>query len=309
MTSIGTGYDLANSIFSPDGRNFQVEYAVKAVENGGTSVGIRAKDGVVLAVEKVITSKLLKPGANKRIATVDKHLGVVYSGMIPDGRHFVDRARDEARSWRDTFKTPISTSDLASRMGGYLQAYTLYQSVRPFGITAIVGGFDSELEAPVDGEVGTGPSVGAGGKVEGKHGGPGLYMIEPSGMYWGYYGAATGKGRQAAKAELEKLDLAAGTLDLKEAVKEAARIIYVAQQDNKDKEFELEMTWISNATGPTKGRHEEVPKELKDEAERHDTITALLVERESKPNIEYDSQKVRSRLPFAMNAARLMTHA
>ncbi len=77
QTSIGTGYDLANSIFSPDGRNFQVEYAVKAVENGGTSVGIRCRDGIVLAVEKVITSKLLKPGANKRIATVDRHLGVV----------------------------------------------------------------------------------------------------------------------------------------------------------------------------------------------------------------------------------------
>ncbi|KAI1204239.1 nucleophile aminohydrolase [Annulohypoxylon truncatum] len=269
MTSIGTGYDLANSIFSPDGRNFQVEYAVKAVENGGTSVGIRCKDGVVLAVEKVVTSKLLKSGANKRIATIDRHLGVVYSGMVPDGHHFVDRARDEARAWRETFKTPISTSDLASRMGGYLQAYTLYQSVRPFGITAIVGGFDSELEAPVDGQVGSGPSVGAGGKVEGKrHGGPGLYMIEPSGMYWGYYGAATGKGRQAAKAELEKLNLSEGGLDLKQAVKEAARIIYVAQQDNKDKEFELEMSWISGADGPTGGRHQDVPKDLLEEAER-----------------------------------------
>ncbi|KAG7292719.1 hypothetical protein NEMBOFW57_002758 [Staphylotrichum longicolle] len=257
MTSIGTGYDLANSIFSPDGRNFQVEYAVKAVENGGTSIGIRCKDGVVLAVEKIVTSKLLKPGANKRIATVDRHLGVVYSGMIPDGRHFIDRARDEARSWRDTFKTPISTADLASRMGGYMQAYTLYQSVRPFGITAIVGGFDSTEEAPVDGEVGSGPACGAGGKVAGKtHGGPFLYMIEPSGLYWGYYGAATGKGRQAAKAELEKLDLGGPggpTLTLEQAVKEAARIIYVAHDDSKDKEFELEMTWISGADGPTKG--------------------------------------------------------
>lgn len=77
QTSIGTGYDLSNSIFSPDGRNFQVEYAVKAVENGGTSVGIRCKEGVVLAVEKVVASKLLKPGANKRIATIDRHMGVV----------------------------------------------------------------------------------------------------------------------------------------------------------------------------------------------------------------------------------------
>ncbi|KAK4132098.1 N-terminal nucleophile aminohydrolase, partial [Trichocladium antarcticum] len=272
-TSIGTGYDLANSIFSPDGRNFQVEYAVKAVENGGTSVGIRCKDGVVLAVEKIVTSKLFKQGANKRIATVDRHLGVVYSGMVPDGRHFVDRARDEARAWRDTFKTPISTADLASRMGGYMQAYTLYQSVRPFGITAIVGGFDSSAAQPVDGEVGAGPACGPGGKVAGKtHGGPFLYMIEPSGLYWGYYGAATGKGRQAAKAELEKLDLGSATtgpaLTLEQAVKEAARIIYVAHDDSKDKDFELEMTWISGADGPTKGFHQDVPKALLDEAER-----------------------------------------
>lgn len=66
-----------------------------------------------------------------------------------------------------------------------MQAYTLYSSVRPFGITSIVGGWDSEAEVTVDGIVGTGPGVGAGGKVEGaRRGGPGLYMIEPSGMYW-----------------------------------------------------------------------------------------------------------------------------
>merc|ERR1712058_137009 len=147
---------------------------------------------------------------------------------------------------------------LASRMGGYLQAYTLYSSVRPFGVTAIVAGWDSELELPVDGQVGNGPSIGSGGKVEGKtYGGPGLYMIEPSGQYWGYYGAATGKGRQTAKAELEKLDLANPdcALTLEDAVKEAARIIYVAHEDSKDKEFELEMTWISSLNGPTQGRH------------------------------------------------------
>ncbi|KAI9745660.1 MAG: hypothetical protein M1818_001194 [Claussenomyces sp. TS43310] len=269
MTSIGTGYDLQNSVFSPDGRNFQVEYAVKAVENGGTSIGIRCKDGVVLAIEKLVTSKLLKPNANKRIATIDRHIGVVSSGLIPDGRHFVSRARDEASSWRKVYKAPISTADLASRMGGYLQAYTLYSSVRPFGITAIVGGWDSELGLSVDAEVGSEPSIGSGGKAEGKtYGGPGLYMIEPSGLYWGYYGAATGKGRQTAKAELEKLDLAAGKLSLLDGVNEAARIIYVAHDDNKDKEFELEMTWISDTAGPTKGRHEEVPKELLEEAER-----------------------------------------
>lgn len=157
-------------------------------------------------------------------------------------------------------------------MGAYVQAYTLYSSVRPFGITAIIGGWDSELEVPVDAQVGSGPSIGSGGKTKDvKEGGPYLYMVEPSGLYWGYYGAATGKGRQAAKAELEKLKLSPDSeecISLEEGVKEAARIIYVAHEDSKDKEFELEMTWISNHAGPTKGRHEEVPKELREEAER-----------------------------------------
>ncbi|KAL1303677.1 hypothetical protein AAFC00_007031 [Neodothiora populina] len=272
MTSIGTGYDLSNSVFSPDGRNFQVEYAVKAVENGGTAVGIRCKDGVVLALEKLVTSKLLKKDANKRIATVDRNIGIVSSGLQPDGKHFVSRARDEAASWRSLYKQPIPVASLANRMGSYVQAYTLYNSVRPFGITALVGGWDSELDVPVDGQVGSGPSVGSGGKTEGsKQGGPYLYMIEPSGSYWGYYGAATGKGRQAAKSELEKLKLNpkdSDCLSLEEGVKEAARIIYVAHEDNKDKDFELELTWVSAVNGPTNGRHEEVPTELREEAER-----------------------------------------
>lgn len=186
-----------------------MEYAAKAVENGGTAIGIRCTDGVVLAVEKIITSKLLKPGANKKIATVDRHVGIVSpplillsdsewsvliyatpefqvsAGLNPDGRHFVARARDEASSWRSAYKAPVPTSALANRLGSYVQAFTLYSSVRPFGVTSIVGGWDSEGELAVDGQVGTGPKSGAGGKVEGaKAGGPGLYMIEPSGLYW-----------------------------------------------------------------------------------------------------------------------------
>lgn len=187
QTSIGTGYDLSNSVFSPDGRNFQVEYAVKAVENGGTCIGIRTKHGVVLACEKIISSKLLKPGCNKRIATVDRNVGIVTSGLLPDGRHLTSRGRDEASSWRQTYKAPIPMSSLASRLGGYVQAYTLYSSVRPFGVSAIVGGWDSEADMGVDGQVGTGPSTGAGGKSNDasvKRGGPALYMIEPSGLYW-----------------------------------------------------------------------------------------------------------------------------
>lgn len=226
-------------MFSPDGRNFQVEYASKAVENSGTSIGIKCTDGVVLATEKIIHSKLLAPGKNKKIQSIDRHVGVVYSGLLPDGRHFVNRGRDEAKSFKSLYKEPMGLEGLISRLGYYVQAYTCYNSVRPFGINAIVGGVDES--------------------------GPHLYMVEPSGVYWGYYGAATGKGRQAAKAELEKLDLP--NISAKEAVKEAARIIHLVHEDNKDKEYELEISWIS--TSETNGVHKYVPAELLEEAKKY----------------------------------------
>ncbi|CDR38955.1 CYFA0S02e09406g1_1 [Cyberlindnera fabianii] len=239
MTSVGTGYDLSNSVFSPDGRNFQVEYASKAVENGGTSIGIKFKDGIVLAVEKIVTSKLLVPGKNNRIQTVGRHVGVAYSGLLPDGRALVSRARDEFDTYKNQYKEAIKVPYLIDRLGNYVQAYTCYNSVRPFGVTAILGGVDDN--------------------------GPHLYMIEPSGTYWGYNGAATGKGRQSAKNELEKLDVA--NLTAKEAVKEAARIIYVAHEDNKDKDFEIEISWVS--TSETKGLHQFVPEDLLKEAKEY----------------------------------------
>lgn len=70
-------YDLSASQFSPDGRVFQIEYAGKSVENSGTVIGLRGKDGVVLAVEKLITSKLYEPESGARIFTIDKSIGLV----------------------------------------------------------------------------------------------------------------------------------------------------------------------------------------------------------------------------------------
>lgn len=129
-------------------------------------------------------------------------------------------------------------TSLANRLGSYAQAYTLYNSVRPFGITTIIGGVDEE--------------------------GPHLYMIEPSGTCWGYLGAAAGKGRQTAKSELEKLDL--GNLSVEDGVKEAAKIIYLAHEDSKDKEFELEISWVSASA--TKGLHQIVPEAMLEEAKQ-----------------------------------------
>lgn len=209
---------------------------MKAVENGGTSIGIKCKDGIVLAVEKIINSKLLVPGKNKRIQTIDRHIGVAYSGLLPDGRHLVNRGRDEAKSFKNIYKTPISVPHLMDRLGIYVQNYTCYNSVRPFGIVAIVGGVDAK----------------------GSH----LYMIEPSGTCWGYTGAATGKGRQTAKSELEKLKF--DEMTVRDGVKAAARIINQAHEDNKDKDYELEISWCS--IEETGGKHEFVPEELVQEA-------------------------------------------
>lgn len=235
MASQGTGYDLSTSTYSPDGRLFQVEYANKAVENAGTAIGIRTPQGVVLAVEKLVTSKLLVPRApsNRRIFSVDTHLGLTTAGLIADGRHMAGRAREESENFRDNFHEPIRPQALAARLSQYADAYTLYSSVRPFGISTILGGLD--------------PHTGA----------PGLYMIEPSGEFRGYRAIAIGKGRQLAKTELEKIDWE--NITLQQAVERAAEIIYKVHDDAKDKDFELELSWI----GPeTKGKHQLVPLQL-----------------------------------------------
>lgn len=236
MSSIGTGYDLAASTYSPDGRIFQVEYALKAVDNSGTAIGIRCKDGVVLAVEKLIQSKLLVPGSNKRIGTADTHVGIATAGLLADTRHVINRTREEAQQYRDFYKSQIPGKVLAERVAGYIQSYTLYSSVRPFGVSTIIGTLDKT--------------------------GPGLFVVEPSGVYYGYFGCAVGKGRQVAKTEIEKLKLT--QLSAREALKEAARIIYTVHDDAKDKDFELELSWICEESG---GKHQFVPKELQEEAE------------------------------------------
>ena len=103
MSSIGTGYDQSTTTYSPDGRVFQIEYAMKAVENSGTAVGIRCKDGVVMGVEKPKLSKMIVEGAgaNRRIYSIDKHSGICLSGLMADARQVVTYARQEADLARD----------------------------------------------------------------------------------------------------------------------------------------------------------------------------------------------------------------
>jgi len=118
MSSIGTGYDLSASQFSPDGRVFQVEYAQKAVENSGTAVALKGKDGVVFAVEKLVTSKLYETGANRRIFGVDTHIGMAVAGLLADSRQIFETARKEASDYRGEYGSniPVKVSFFISQI-------------------------------------------------------------------------------------------------------------------------------------------------------------------------------------------------
>ncbi|TDG98476.1 hypothetical protein EPR50_G00200790 [Perca flavescens] len=208
MSSIGTGYDLSASTFSPDGRVFQVEYAMKAVENSSTAIAIRCKDGVVFGVEKLVLSKLYEQGSNKRIFNIDRHVGMAVAGLLADARSLSEVAREEASSFRSNYGHDIPLKHLSDRVAMYVHAYTLYSAVRPFGCRK--------------------------------------------------------NTKQAAKTEIEKLQMKEMTC--REIVKEVAKIIYIVHDEVKDKAFELELSWVGEVTN---GRHELVPKDVREEAEKY----------------------------------------
>uniref|UniRef100_A0A0K8TRX1 Proteasome subunit alpha type n=1 Tax=Tabanus bromius TaxID=304241 RepID=A0A0K8TRX1_TABBR len=217
MSSIGTGYDLSASQFSPDGRVFQVDYAGKAVEKSGTVIGLRGKDGVVLAVEKIVTSPLLEDHAGSRIYTIDKNIGLALAGLLADGLYIVNIAKQEAANFRNQFDRTIPLKILNERLSAYIHAYTLYSVVRPFGVTIILASWDLEH-------------------------GPQMFKIEPSGSSYGYFGCASGKAKQQAKTEIEKLNVA--DMPTEELVKNAGKIIYQVHDELKDKNFKFELSVI-----------------------------------------------------------------
>lgn len=237
MSAIGTGYDLSASQYSPDGRVFQVEYAKKAVDSSGNIIAIQGKDGVVLATEKFVISKLYEPISNPRLFSIAEHISCGVVGFYPDGKALVDQGRAYAEEFYNDNGYPIPIKTLKDRIGAYVGAYTCSSAVRPFGAALVLASHDDD---------------------------PMLYMIEPSGAAIGYHYVAAGKGKQAAKAELEKLK--SSTMSCRELVKEAARIIYMVHDEVKDKAFRLELSWIGEFT---KGEHRSVPEDIYKEAEQY----------------------------------------
>jgi proteasome alpha subunit len=127
------GYDRAITVFSPDGRLYQVEYAREAVKRGTTAVGIKAKDGVVLIVDKRVSSKLLEPSSIEKIFKIDEHIGVASSGLVGDARALVDRARIECQINRVSYNEAIDVETLAKKLCDHMQTYTMFGGARPYG--------------------------------------------------------------------------------------------------------------------------------------------------------------------------------
>jgi len=121
---------------------FQVEYAREAVKRGTTAVGVKAIDGVVLMVDKRVTSKLLEPESIEKIFQIDDHIGAATSGLVADARVLIDRARTEAQINRVTYDEPIGLEDISKKICDFKYSYTQSGGVRPFGTALLIAGVD-----------------------------------------------------------------------------------------------------------------------------------------------------------------------
>jgi len=137
-------YDRASTIFSPDGRLFQVEYAREAVKRGTTAVGLKYKEGVVLIIDKRISSRLIEAKSIDKIFQIDKHVGCATSGLVADARVLVDRARVEAQIHKITYSEQVSIEELVKKICDFMQNYTQYGGIRPFGTALLVAGVDEQ---------------------------------------------------------------------------------------------------------------------------------------------------------------------
>jgi len=171
-------YDRASTVFSPDGRLFQVEYAREAVKRGTTAVGLKLKGGVVLMIDKRISSRLVEARSIDKIFKIDDHAGCATSGLVADARVIVEKARVAAQMYKITYNEQISIPVLVKDICDLMQNYTQYGGIRPFGTSLLVAGADGQ----------------------GTH----LFETDPSGALMAYKAASIGAGRNAVMALFEE---------------------------------------------------------------------------------------------------------
>jgi len=202
------GYDKGISIFSPDGRLFQVEYAREAVKRGTTSLGVKSSEGIVLVVDKRPTSTLVEPTSIEKIFQIDEHIGAATSGLVADARNLIEKARLESQINKITYNEPIPVEMLAKKICDLKQMYTQHGGVRPFGSALIIGGVNDT--------------------------GTRLFETDPSGALIEYKATAIGAGRAIAMEVFEKNYNP--DLKLSEATELALDAIYEATEGKTTKE-------------------------------------------------------------------------
>lgn len=172
------GYDRAITMFSPDGRLLQVEYAKKTVRQGSTAVGIVCKDGVVLATDKRLVDPLVVVEAVEKIFKVDDHIGATAAGILSDARVLIERAQLRAQQHRVTYDTPIDVLSIVKDICDLKQICTQSGGLRPFGVSILIAGIDES--------------------------GPSLYETDPTGIYFKYHAAVIGEGETEIEETLQK---------------------------------------------------------------------------------------------------------
>jgi len=176
-------YDRGVNTFSPEGRLFQVEYAIEAIKLGSTAIGVQTSEGVVLAVEKRLTSTLLESSSIEKIMEIDSHIGCAMSGLTADARTMIDHARVEAQNHRFQYDEPMNIEactqaicDLALRFGEDRKREDVMS--RPFGVALLVAGLDEK--------------------------GPVLFHTDPSGTFLQFDAKAIGAGSEGAQTALQE---------------------------------------------------------------------------------------------------------
>eukprot|EP01120_Amphizonella_sp_Union-15-10_P012644 TRINITY_DN5660_c0_g1_i1.p1 TRINITY_DN5660_c0_g1~~TRINITY_DN5660_c0_g1_i1.p1 ORF type:complete len:253 (+),score=43.57 TRINITY_DN5660_c0_g1_i1:76-834(+) len=241
-------YDRGVNTFSPEGRLFQVEYAIEAIKLGSTAVGIQTSEGIVLAVEKRITSVLLEPSSIEKVMEIDHHIGCAMSGLTADARTLIEHARVEAQSYTFTYDEDISVEsvtqsvcDLALRFGEDRDEEGAMS--RPFGVALLIGGVDN-MEGPC------------------------LYHADPSGTLLRFRAKAIGSGSEGAQQELEQKYHKSMTLQeaeklalavLKQVMEEKldSTNVEIASISTKDRQFRVytrdELQAIISTLAPKEG--------------------------------------------------------
>ncbi|OMO80078.1 hypothetical protein CCACVL1_13187 [Corchorus capsularis] len=137
-------YDSRTTIFSPEGRLYQVEYAMEAIGNAGSAIGILSKDGVVLVGEKKVTSKLLQTStATEKMYKIDDHVACAVAGIMSDANILINTARVQAQRYTYAYQEPMPVEQLVQSLCDTKQGYTQFGGLRPFAIFRL-----SELLTP-----------------------------------------------------------------------------------------------------------------------------------------------------------------